>query len=239
MKCAAPRRAMSAGVAPMGAVDVHLDAEVGQQPRDLGHVVAVAEAERGGAEEVAGHARGALHGAGQRADDLEEGLVGAEVLAPLVARQLQRDDGDGQAHLRGEPPGVVLDQLGGAGRADDDRLGPEALVGVAAGVLEELRRVRAEVAGLEGGVGDGRTPVAPLDHGEQQVRVGVALRRVKHVVQPAHRGGDAHRADMRRALVCPDRELHSAASSRGERPAIWDRRRSGREKRPARSPACS
>ena len=50
--------------------------------------------------------------------------------------------------------------------------------------------------------------VAPLDHREQQVGVGVALRRVQHVVHALHRGGDAHRADVRRAFVGPDGELH-------------------------------
>jgi hypothetical protein len=50
--------------------------------------------------------------------------------------------------------------------------------------------------------------VAPLDHGEEQVGVGVALRRVQDVVQALHGRGDAHGADMGRALVCPDGQLH-------------------------------
>ena len=31
---------------------------------------------------------------------------------------------------------------------------------------------------------------------------------MQHVVHALHGGGDAHRADVRRAFVCPERELH-------------------------------
>ena len=171
---------------------VHGDADLGEQPGQLLDVVAVAEAERGGAEDVAARLRGAVGPDRQAADDLQEGLGGAEALLALVGGQFQRDHRDRQAEGFGEAGGVVLDQLGGAGGADDDRLGAEALVGVAAGGLEELRGVGAEVAGLEGGVGDRRAVAAALDHGEEQIGVGVALRRVQHVVQAGHAGGDAH-----------------------------------------------
>jgi hypothetical protein len=50
--------------------------------------------------------------------------------------------------------------------------------------------------------------VAPLDHREEQVGIGVALGRVQDVVQALHRGGDTHGADMGRAFVCPDGQLH-------------------------------
>ena len=182
---------------------------------DLGDVVAMAEAERGGAEHVAAGARPRARRrrrrrvrAGQRADQLVEGLGRAPVLLLLVGRQLQRHDRDRQAQRLGEAAGIVLDQLGGAGRADQHRLRLEALVGVARRGLEQLGRVAAEVARLEGRVGDRRALGAALDHREQQVGVGVALRRVQHVVHALHRGGDAHRADMRRAFVGPDGELH-------------------------------
>jgi hypothetical protein len=71
--------------------------------------------------------------------------------------------------------------------------------------LKSVGGVAAEVAGLECRVGDRRALRTPLDHGEQQVGVGVALRRVQHVVHIGHRGGDAHRPDVRRSLVGPDR----------------------------------
>ena len=61
--------------------DVHADPEVGEEAREFRDVVAVAEAEARGAEDVAvsvpvrgGRVRGEV------ADDLEEGLVRAEVL---------------------------------------------------------------------------------------------------------------------------------------------------------------
>jgi hypothetical protein len=70
---------------------------------------------------------------GEVADDLEEGLVGAEVLLAGVGGQFQRDDRDREAHRLGQPAGVVLDQFGRAGGADDDRFRLEAVVGVLAG----------------------------------------------------------------------------------------------------------
>ena len=217
-------------MAPKRGGDVDADAEALEQLGDLGHVVAVAEAEAGGAEQVAGERLRARGRAGEVAHELEEGLGGAEALLALVGRQFERDDRNRQAHALGEPARIVLDQFGGAGGADDHRLRLEALVGLAAGGLEELGGVRAQVAGLEGGVGHRRAVVAPLDHREEEVGIGVALRRVQHVVQALHAGGDAQGADMRRAFVGPDRELHTRTAFR---------RRIGRENRPARSPACS
>jgi hypothetical protein len=144
----------------------------------------------------------------QRADELVEGLVCAEVLLALVGRKFQRHDRHGDAHGLGQAAGIVLDQLGRAGGADDQRLRLEAVIGVLTGLLEDPGGVLAEVAALEGRVGHGRAVVAPLDHGEEQVGVGVALGRVQDVVQALHGGGDAHRAHMGRAFVCPDGELH-------------------------------
>ena len=172
------------------------------------HVVAVAEAERRRAEQVAARPRARLARRplrarrrrvrpGQGAHELIEGLGRAPVLLPLVGRQLERHHRDRQAERPRQAAGIVLDQLGGAGRADQHRLRLEALVGLARGGLEQLGRVAAEVARLEGRVGDRRTLAAALDHREQQVGVGVALRRVQHVVHALHRGGD--RASRRRA----------------------------------------
>ena len=201
------------------------------------------EAQGRGAEQVAagprtGLARRAL-GAGRRsagsshgADQLIEGLGRAPVLLLLVGRQLQRHDRDRQAQRLGEAARVVLDQLGGAGGSHQHRLRLEAVVGVAGRGLEQLGGVAAEVARLEGGVGDRRTLRPALDHREQQVGVGVALRRVQDVVNALHRGCDPHGPDMRWAFVGPDGELHGQATSRV-------RRSSGRVNSPARSAACS
>ena len=191
--------------------DVHLDAQPAQQAPDLDDVVAVAEAERRGAEQVAARAvrRGARRGrGGEVAHQLVEGLRRAPELLLLIGGQLQREDRDRQVEGLGEAAGIVLDQLGGAGGADDHRLGLEALVGVARGGLEQFGGVAAEVAGLEGGVGHRRAVVAPLDHGEQQVGVGVALRGVQNVVNPLHRRRHPHGADVGRSLIGPDAELH-------------------------------
>ncbi len=231
------RRAEAGDVLGAGAIgrdDVHADAHLVQQRGDLGDVVAVPEPQRGGADQVGGGPGGTLHRLRQPLDDPKERLVCAEVFLALVAGQFQRDHRHRQVQRLGQPAGIVLDQLGGAACADDQRAGAEPLVGLLAGGLEQRRGIGAQVAGLEGGVGHRRAMVAPLDHREQQIGIGVALRRVQHVVDVAHRRRHPHRADMRRAFVCPDRQLHAAASG-----VSSARRRSGRAKSPARSPACS
>ncbi len=217
---------------------VDRDAQRFDQLAHLHDIVAAAEAQRGRAEDVARFRRALLLRRGraparEAAHELVERLRRAPVLLLHVGGQLQRDDGDVEAQRLGQPAGIVLDQLGGARGPDHHRLRREPLDGLAAGRLEDLGRVGPQIARLEGGVGHGRARLAPLDHGEQQVGVGVALRRVQHVVQPRHRGGDAHRADMGRAFVCPHRQLHQTATSSAAR------RPSGRANSSARSPACS
>jgi hypothetical protein len=98
--------------------------------------------------------------AGERAHDAVEGFGGAPVLLALVGRQLERDHRHRQVQGRGEAGRIVLDQLGRARRADQQRLRLEALAGLARGGLEQLGGVAAEVARLEGGVGDRRALVA-------------------------------------------------------------------------------
>ena len=214
-----------------------VDAERIQQPRDLGDVVAVAEAERGRAQQIAARTlalRAFAARPGKGAHQTVEGLRGAPVFLLLIGRQFERHDGNRQRERGREPAGIVLDELGRAGGADDHRLRLKAPIGLRAGGLEQFGGVAAEVARLEGGVGDGRAPVAPLDHREQQICVGVALRRVQDIMQPLHRGGDAHGADMRRPFVGPERELH--ATPPAVRDARAGARRVRRGRRPARSP---
>ena len=198
----------------------------------------MAEAEGGGAEDVAGGAppvagRTLGRRSGQGADQAVEGLGGAPVLLLLIGRQLQWDHRDRQGERLGKPARIILNQLGRAGGADDHRLRLEARVGGGDRILEDRRGVAAEILSLEGRVGNRRALGAPLDHREEQVGIGVALGGVQHVVQPLHRGGDPHGADMRRSLIGPDGELHGRyTSSRA-------RRSSGRANNSARSPACS
>ena len=168
----------------------------------------------------------------QVAHDLVEGLGGAPVLFLLVGRELQGNDGNRQRQCLGKATGIVLNEFRSAGGTDNHCLGLEARIGLGGGGLEQFRRVAAQVACLECGVGHGRAGVAALDHGEQQVGVGVALRGVQHIVQSVHCRGDAHGADMRRAFIGPQGELHLYTPS-------LVRRSMGRENRRARSPACS
>ena len=147
-----------------------------------------------------------------------EGFGCPPVLFFRVSRQIQAHHRDAaQIHACGQGAGLVLDQFGGAALTHQQGLGLEALHGVGDRALDQLGGVTAEIAGLEGGVGDGRAAITPLDHREQQVGVGVALRRVQHIVHPFHRGGDAHRTDVGRAFVGPERQFHGVERGNRER----------------------
>ena len=236
---------IEAGVAETGEVgrggtergnDVDGDAETAKQGGDFGDVVAMTKTKRGRAEDVAACPRRRLRWPdGEGADQLIKSFRGAPVFLFLVGRQLDRHNRDRQAQRFGQAARIVLDQFGGAGCADQQGLRLEPLVGLMRGVLEQFGGVAAEVARLEGRVGDRRALRLPLDHSEQQVGVGVALRRVQHVVQPLHRGGDPHRPDMGRSLIGPQREFHGVTP-----PAACGAPAGGRtvrrDRRPGRSP---
>ena len=220
-------------------VDVHPDPV--EQPRDLHHVVAAAEAERRRPEQV--RARPAPVGirnrirsvAGQRDQrphETVECLARPPVLLSRVRRQLKRHHRHRQVEGAREIAGLVLDELGRARLAHEKGPGLESLECLAQGADDEIRGVATEVARLERGVGHGRPPPVALDHREQEIRVGVALRRVQHVVDAVHGVRDAHRPDVRRSLVGPDRELHDQTASRSLRTR-------GRANSSARSAACS
>lgn len=186
-----------------------------------------AELARGAGASGWGHVR-----AGEAAHQLVEGLGRAPVLLALIGGQFERDHRDRQSERASEARRIVLDQFPGAGGADEHGGRPEALIGVERGALEQIGGVATEIARLEGGVGHRRALAAPLDHGEEQVSIGVALRGVQDVMHVGHRGGDPHRADMRGAFIGPDGELHGYTSSAA-------RRFNGRANSSARSPACS
>ena len=191
-----------------------LDAQFLEQPRDLIDVVTMPEAERGRPEQRAAQApvaerRRARVWVRQRPTQPIKRLRRAPVLFFLIGRQLKRDDGDGQIQRGGETAGVILDKLGRAGCADDHRLRRKALIGVGASRFEKFGGVGPEIARLKRRVAHRRPRVAALDHREEKVGVSVALRGVQHIVQPLHAGGDAHCADMGRAFIGPDRQLHS------------------------------
>ena len=189
----------------------HVHTELVQQLGDFFDVVAVAKTQGAGAQEVASGPcfddffAWLVH---QVAAQLVKGLARAPVFFALIRGQLQGHHGNGQLQGLGQAARVVLDQLGGAGRAHQHGRRIEARHGLAGRVFEEFGRVAAQITRLEGGVGDGRAARQALDHGEQQVGVGVALRGVQHVVHIRHGGGHAHRAHMGRSFVSPERQLH-------------------------------
>jgi signal recognition particle subunit SRP54 len=81
-----------------------------------------------------------------------------------------------------------------------------------AGRLAVDEAMMDEVARLKSGVGHRRPARQPLDHGKQQVGVGVALGSVQHVMHIRQGGGHPHRAHMGGALVSPQRQLHGCDS---------------------------
>ena len=246
-----PREIGRAGTERRGHVDV--DAERAEQAGDFYNVVAVAESQRGRPEQIdarttAFAGRRAQILVGEFADQLVEGLRRAPIFLALIARQFERHDRDREPHRLGETRGIVLDQLGGAGRADQHRLRLEAFERIARGTLEQFGGVLAEIARLEGGVGDRGTLAAPFNHREQQIGIGVALRRVEHVMHALHRGRDPHCPDMGWSFVGPDGELHrvrpsarrdAAAAARKVRRGHPPGRNRGSARRPVRSPISS
>ena len=202
----------------------HIDAVAGQQLGDLAHVVAAAEAEQRGAQQVdprptpltapasrigLGRTRCRQLRFEQAAHQLIEGFRGAPVLFLGIGGQLQIHHRDAaEIHTGSEGTRLVLDQLGGAALAHQQRLRLEARHRIGDRALHQFSGVAAQIAGLKRGVGDRRALVAPLDHREQQIGVGVALGRMQHVMHPFHRGGDAHRAHVRGAFVGPESEFH-------------------------------
>ena len=118
--------------------------------------------------------------------------------------------GIGRVERLREAARIVLQQLCGAGRADQHHLGTEPLIGLAYRVFQQRRGVAAEVAGLERRVGDRRSFRAALDHREEKIGIGVALRRMQNIMDVAHRGGDPHRAHMGRPFICPQGQLHGS-----------------------------
>ena len=216
------------GPGPQRCGDGHIDAPFAQQPGDLAHVIAAAEPEQGGADQVDPRPaafflptlrrrfRSARLGQlvfQQAPHQLVEGFRCSPVLLFGVGRQLQAHDRQlAEAHAHGQGTGLVLDQFGGAALAHEQGLRLEPLHRLGDRALHQLGGVAAQVAGLEGGVGHGRASIPPLDHREQQVGVGVALGGMQHVVHPLHRGGDPHGAHMGRAFIGPEGEFHGEES---------------------------
>ena len=147
-------------------------------------------------------------GLGQVAHQLVKGLGGAPVFLALVGGKFEGHHGHGQVQSFAQATRVVLDQFSRARGAHQHGLGLETLKGFTCGGLEQLGRVATQVARLEGGVGHRRALLQALDHGEQQVRIGITLGRMQHVMHFFHGRGHPHGADMGRAFIGPEGELH-------------------------------
>ena len=213
------RQALHIGCAgAQGGHDGHIHAHAVQQLADFFDVVAMPKAQGTGAQDVAARAARAVHRARhvglarQAANQVVEGLGSAPVFLALVGRQLQCHNRNRQVQRQRQAARVVLNQLRSARGTHQHGLRRKTVVRVFDGGLEQLCRVATEVARLEGGVGHRRAAGQALDHGEQQVGVGVALGCVHHVMHVGHGRGHAHGADVWRAFVCPECELHGSAT---------------------------
>ena len=198
-------------------VDVH--PQLAHQRGDFFDIVPVAKPQCSGAENIAQrpatrHRRAGVATGHQGAHQVVKSLGGAPVFLALVGRQLQGHDGNGQVQRQRQSARVVLNQLSRARRAHQHGLGLKPFMGLTRRRLEQLGRVAAQVTGLEGGVGHRGAARQALNHGEQQVSVGVALRGVQHIVHIGHGRSHPHGADMGRAFVGPQGELHAFASGR-------------------------
>jgi hypothetical protein len=229
------------GACTQGRDDIDVDLQLPQDLPDRNQVVPMPESERTRPEDVAAgtHTRLAGRplesfrrrvGRGHGPHDLIERLGGAPVFLFLVGRKLEGHHWYRQAERARESARVVLNQFGGARGADQHGRRLEPFIGLAHGALKKARRIAAQIPRLEGRIGHGRAARQPLDHGEQQIGVGIALRCVQHVVHVLHGRRDPHGAHMGRSFVGPDGELHGYATSRV-------RRTSGRANSSARSAA--
>ena len=107
--------------------DIDVNADRGKQARDFTNIIAVAKAERCGAEQIA--AGSALSAIGyslgwsrERAHQLIKGFGRSPIFLALVGRKLQGNDRDGECQCFGQTARVVLDQLSRTRGAHQHRL---------------------------------------------------------------------------------------------------------------------
>ena len=79
----------------------------------------------------------------------------AKVFFPLIAGQFQRDHRDRETQSLGQTAGIILNQFGGTGRPNDDRLRVEPGHSLGCGGFEQGGGVGAKVTRLECGICDG------------------------------------------------------------------------------------
>ena len=100
---------------------------------------------------------------------------------------------------------MILDQFRCAAFTHKQGVGLEALNGFTDVALHKLRCVAAQVQRLKCGVRHGGAFPPPFNHGEEKIRVGISLRSMKDVVHAFHGCGNAHRPNMGRAFIGPER----------------------------------
>ena len=204
-----------------GGHHAHIHAMNGQEPLHFEHVIAAAESQQRGAEQI--HPRPPALGfpglcvvlrlirhlwLQQAADQLIQRFGCSPVFFFAVSRQFQGHHRHPQVHPLGQGTGLVLNQFSGATLANEQCLRLKALGRFPHRSFHQFGSVASQIPGLKGGVGDRRALTPSFDHREQEVGIGVPLGCMQHVVHVAHRCGDAHGAHMRRALIGPERELH-------------------------------
>ena len=150
---------------------------------------------------------------------LVEGFASAPVFFALVRGQLQGHHRNLKLECMRQSTRIVLNQFCGTRRTDQQGSGFEARNGLTRCIFKQLCGIATQIAGLEGGVSDGRPSGQTLNHGEQQVGVGIALRCVQDVMHVLHGRCNAHGPNVWGSFVSPKRELHGLIP---KRPAFRD-----------------
>ena len=140
-----------------GGDDIDVDADAVEQFAHFPQIVAASEAQGAGSQEI--HLR-TLPGAAfkglprcrytslqQGAHQRVEGLAGAPVFLARVGEHFDGHHGNRQPAAARQGPGLVLQQFGGAGIADQKHLGLFALAGGAQGRQHQIGGIAAQVAG--------------------------------------------------------------------------------------------
>ena len=148
----------------------------------------------------------------QVTNQLVKGFGCAPVFFALVGRQLQGNHWYGQVERFAQTTWVVLNEFSGARRTHQHGFGRKTFKSFAGGGFEKLGGIATQITCLKGGVGHRRAFRQTLDHGEQQIGVGIALRRMQDIVHIFHGRGHTHCAHVRRSFVSPECELHDRDS---------------------------
>ena len=194
----------------------------------------MAKTKPGDSNQITTDLRTAINWLGQSLNDLKKRFICTKIFFALIAGQFKRNNRHRQTHGFRHSTRIILDQFGRTRGTNNQGLGLKTVISILTGCFKQIGRISAQIARLKGGIGHRWAVITALDHCEQQIGISIALRGMQHVMQALHPCSNAHRANMGRAFICPNRQLHSAASRRK-----MARRRSGRENKPAKSPACS